>query len=107
METREAYKDKYEAQLKVWGAKVDVIKAQAEMVKAQAKIDLAPQVNAVHEKYEAAKATLEHLAKATDDKWTDIKSDADKAWHDFEASVQGAFAAIKPHAKKHDHEKKN
>jgi hypothetical protein len=102
METREAYRDKYEAQLKIWGAKVDVIKAQAEMVKAQAKIDLAPQVNVVHEKYEAAKAKLEHIAQATDDKWTDIMHDADKVWQDFEASVQGAFATIKSHSKKHD-----
>ncbi len=107
METREAYKDKYEAQLKVWGAKVDVIKAQAEMVKAQAKIDLAPQVNTVHEKYEAAKAKLAHIAAATDDKWNDLKSDADKVWQDFEASVQGAFAALKPHAAKRDHKVEN
>ncbi len=107
MDTREAYKEKYEAQLKVWGAKVDVIKAQAEMVKAQAKIDLAPQVNAVNEKYEAAKARLEQMAKATDDVWNDLKTDADKVWQDFEASVQGAFAAIRPHAKNHDPKTKN
>lgn len=99
METREAYRDKYEAQLKVWGAKVDVIKAQAQVVTAQAKIDLAPQVNAVHEKLEAVKTTLGHIALATDDRWNELKIDADKLWHDMEASLQGAFDAIRPHAK--------
>ena len=107
METREAYKEKYEAQLKLWGAKVDVIKAQAEMVKAQAKIDLAPQVNAVNEKYETAKARFEQMAKATDDVWNELKNDADQVWQEFEASVQGAFAAIRPHAKSHDPKTQN
>lgn len=99
METREAYKQKYEAQVKEWGAKVDVLKARAEKAEAQAKIDLAPRVTGVEEKYQAAKAKLEHIAHATDDKWNDIKSDADKVWHDFEQAVSGAFAAMKGQGK--------
>ncbi len=97
MDTREAYKDKYEAQVKEWGAKVDVLKARAEKAEAQAKIDLAPHVTGVEKKYEAAKAKVTHIAQATDEKWNDIKKDADKVWHDFEESVWGAFAAIKAH----------
>lgn len=106
MDTRQAYKDKYEAQIKVWGAKVDEIKAHAQKAKAQAKIDIAPHVDSVHEKYEAAKAKLDHLGQATDDKWQDVKKEADKVWHELEHSVEGAFAAIKPRSKTPDSAKK-
>lgn len=53
-------------------------------------------MNALHNKYEAAKAQLKHMAQATDDKWDDVTRDADLARHDFRSSVEGAFAALKP-----------
>lgn len=98
MDTRQAYKQKYAAQIEEWGAKIDVIKARARMAKAQATIDLAPHVDGVHDKYEAAKAKIARMAEATDDKWHEVMKDADEAWQDLERSVEGALAAIKPHA---------
>jgi hypothetical protein len=106
METRNAYKEKYEAQLKEWGARVDVIKAQAQKLNAQVKIDVASHVDRVHERYAAAKVSLEDIARATDDKWNDARSGADRVWHDLEHAVEGALAALKPHAKTVDPEKK-
>ena len=95
MDTRLAYKQKYEAQLKEWGAKIDGIKARSAKATAQAKIDVAPHVDAMHDKYEAAKAKLVHIAQATDDKWDDVTKDAELAWNDLRSSVEGAFAALK------------
>jgi hypothetical protein len=100
MYTREAYKQKYEAQLKIWGAKIDGITARSAKATAQAKIDVAPHVNAIHDNYAAAKAKLEQLAQATDDKWDDAAKDADRVWQDFKASVEGAFMALRPTKKK-------
>ena len=45
METRELYKQKYEAQLREWGAKIDVLKAEIDKRKAEAKIDAQPQLD--------------------------------------------------------------
>jgi hypothetical protein len=99
METREAYHQKYEAQLKEWSAKVDVLKAQADKATAQAKIDMAPRISAFQDKLTHARTKLSSIAAATDDKWDDIKKDADDAWHDLKSSVEGAFAALHSHKK--------
>ena len=97
MNSRKAYKEKYEAQLKEWGAKFEVLKAQAEKATAQAKIDFTSHVNSVQERFEAAKAKLNHLGKSTDATWHDVKKEADKAWHDIEHALEGALAAVKAH----------
>ncbi len=94
METRKLYQQKYEAQLREWEAKVDVVHAHAQKVAAQARLDLKPHLDAVRAKLEAAKSKLGGVAKATDDAWDGVKHDADGAWHDLKASVEGAFAAI-------------
>lgn len=107
MDTREAYKEKFEAKLKEWGAKIEDIKAQAKKTKAQAKIDLTSQMDTMNEKYEAAKARLEKVGHATDEKWHDVKKDADKAWHEAEHSIEGVFAALKAHTKTDDPKKKS
>ena len=57
METRELYRQKYEAQLHEWSAKIDVLKAQADKATAEAKLDAKPRLDALHAKLEAAKAT--------------------------------------------------
>lgn len=98
--TRELYKQKYEAQLEEWGAKIDELKAHADKLTAQAKLDLKPHTEAVHAKLEAAKAKLRHLSEATDDSWEGVKKDAEVVWHDARSAVEGAFDALTGHQKK-------
>lgn len=105
MDTREAYKEKYAAQLAEWAAKLDVVEAQARKAKAQAKIDVAPHVDRVHEHYEAAKAKLEQVVQATDETWQDVKEGADEAWHDVQRSLEGALDALKAYDEKLESEK--
>ncbi len=100
METRELYKQKYEAQMHEWSAKLDGMKAQSEKLTAQTKLAMKPHLDAAHAKLEAAKAKLEAIAGATDDKWNDVVKDADHAWSDFKAAAEGAFDALK-HPKTH------
>ena len=100
METRELYKQKYEAQLREWSAKIDVLKAQADKQTAEAKLDAKPTLDALNEKLAAAKAKLNEIAEATDDKWDDVMKGADQAWNDFKASVEGAYDALKLNKKK-------
>jgi hypothetical protein len=105
MESREAYKQKYEAQLKEWGAKIAALKANAEKAQAQAKIDFAAHLNALHKASEGAKAKLEDVVHATGDKWQELKVDADKAWHEVEQALEGALAAAKTTVTSHTKKK--
>jgi len=95
METRELYKQKYEAQLHEWSARLDVMKAQTEKLSAQAKLDAKPHLDAVHSKFNIAKAKLNEIATAADDKWHGVVTDVDHAWKEFKAAADGALDALK------------
>ncbi len=96
METRELYKQKYEAQIHEWTAKLEALSAHVDQLAADAKIKAKPHVDHVHTSLESAKAKLQEVAQATDDKWEDVKKGADHAWNDVKASVEGAYDALKP-----------
>jgi uncharacterized coiled-coil DUF342 family protein len=100
METREIYKQKFEAQIHEWSAKIDALTARADKLTAEAKLEVKPHIDAVHDKLDAAKAKLHELGEATDDGWNDVKKNADSAWSDVKAAVEGAYDALKP--RKHD-----
>ncbi len=99
MEKRDLYKQKYEAQLREWHAKLDGMKAQAEKLTAQAKLDVKPHLDAVHGKLDTAKARLNKIAGATNDKWDAVVKEVDHGWSDLKAAAEGAFDAIKRHKK--------
>jgi hypothetical protein len=96
METREIYKQKYEAQLHEWSAKIEALSAHVDKLTADAKLQAKPHLDGVHAKLEVAKAKLHEIAQATDDKWDDVKKGADHVWNDVKASVEGAYDALKP-----------
>jgi hypothetical protein len=94
METRELYRQKYEAQLHEWSAKIGVLEAQADQLTAQAKIDAKPHFDGLRLKLAAASAKLHEIAEATDDRWDDVKKGADHVWNDFKAAVEGGYDAL-------------
>ncbi len=100
MESRELYKQKYEAQIHEWSARLDLLKARTEKLTVDAKLDVKPHVDAAHAKFDAAKAKLVEVASATDDKWDDVVKGVDHAWTDLKAAAEGAFDAMKKHDKK-------
>jgi len=95
METRELYRQKYEAQLKELGAKIEGMKAHASTLSAQAQLDMKPHVDAVQAQLTAAGAKLQEVADSTDDKWEEVKTHAEKSWHELKAAVEGAYDAMK------------
>ncbi len=94
METREIYKQKYQAQIHEWAAKLDVVKARAEKMSAQSKLDAKPRLDAMHEKLEAAKAKMHDIGAASDEKWEEVKTSIDHAWTDTKGAVEGAYDAV-------------
>jgi hypothetical protein len=99
METRELYKQKYEAQIHEWSAKLEGLIAHTDKLTAQAKLDAKPRLDALHAKLEAAKAKLHEIAEATDDKWDEVKKGAEHAWQEVKGAVEGAYDALKPDKK--------
>jgi len=97
MNKREIYRQKYEAELREWEAKVEALAAHAQKLGAEAKLELAPHVDAAHGRMDAARARLRALAETTDEKWDAVTGDVDKAWKDTKAAVEGAFDALRKH----------
>ena len=94
MQSRELYKQKYQAQIHEWTAKFDTMKAQSEKLTAQAKLDVKPLVDAAHAKLASAKAKFDELAGTTDDKWDDVVKEASRTWSDLKAAAEGAADAV-------------
>lgn len=99
MENRELYRQKYEAQMHEWSAKLEGMKAQTEKLTVQAKLDVKPHLDAVHAKFDAAKARLSEIAGATDQKWHEVMKEADLAWNDLKSAAEGALDAMRRHKK--------
>ncbi len=97
MEARDLYKEKFEAQIHEWSAKLDVLQARSEAMTAQAKLDVKPHLDAVQARLEAAKGKLATIAPATDDRWDDVTKEVESAWTDFKAAAGGAYDAMKRH----------
>lgn len=101
-ETRELYRQKYEAQLREWNAKVDELRAHQSKLGAQARLDMQPQIESVRNRYETARTRFQDLGNAAEDTWDDVKRNAEDAWNDFKSSIEGAYDAIKSYAKSSD-----
>jgi hypothetical protein len=93
MDTRKAYQEKIEAQLKEWSAKAMEWQAKAEMAKADAKIEMQKHLQTLQAKQEAAQKKLNELKEAGADAWEQAKPDLTKAME----HVQSAWESVKKH----------
>jgi uncharacterized coiled-coil DUF342 family protein len=100
-ETRDLYRQKYEAQIREWEAKVEEMRARADRMDAEARLEMRPHFEAVHARIDAAKARLRDIGDAAEDTWEEMKMNADQAWQDFKSSVEGAYDAFRNRGKPH------
>jgi chromosome segregation ATPase len=98
-ETRDLYRQKYDAQLREWQAKMEEVTARCDKLGAQARIDMQPHLDTTRTKFEAAKAKLMDLGNAAEDTWEEVKRNADSAWNEFKSSLEGAYDALKGYGK--------
>jgi len=95
--TRDAYRQKCEAQLKEWDAKIAQMKAQSQKWSADAKLALTPKVDAADRTMGTAKAKFQRFEAVAEDKWEEFKGDLERTWEDVKAKVEGAYDAVTSH----------
>jgi hypothetical protein len=95
MDKRELYKQKYQAQIHEWKAKLDVMRAQAGQHSAQAQLDVKPSLDLAYSRLNAAKKHLHDLADLAEEKWDASVKDSESVWEDLKSAAQGAVDAVK------------
>ena len=95
MNTKEAYKQKMEAELDLAKAKLAELKAQADSSAADARIQYAGQFNELEQQVEATKAKLKELNDAGEDTWERLKDGVEASWNALSTAVRHAAAKFK------------
>lgn len=95
MSTKEAYRQKMEAELELAQAKLAELKAQAKISGADVRIEYAKQIDALEQGIGATKARLKELGEAGEEAWQQLKAGVDSAWGTVTAAVQEAAAKFK------------
>jgi recombinational DNA repair ATPase RecF len=95
MEIQEAYKQKKAAQLKEWGAQINLMEAKLENVGADMQVKRAEQIKALRAQQQTASEKMKELGKASGDAWEQVKVTADKVWDDLKSGVADAHSKFK------------
>jgi flagellar motility protein MotE (MotC chaperone) len=95
MSTKEAYKQKMEAELELAQAKLAEFRAQAKSSAADMRIKHSKQVDELEQKVDATKAKLKELGVAGDDAWEQLREGVESAWVTLSAAIQNAAAKLK------------
>lgn len=95
MSTKEAFKQKIEAELELAQAKLAEFKAQAKSSAADARIKNAKQVDELEQKINATKGKLKELGEASDDAWEQLKVGVESAWSALSIAIRNAAAKFK------------
>lgn len=95
MEIQNAYKQKMAAQLKEWGAQIDLLEAKMENAGADMRVKHAEALHELRAKQNTASEKMKELEKAGGEAWEQIKETADKIWGDLKAGLADAHSKFK------------
>lgn len=95
MDTKKAYQEKMEAQIREWSAKMELLRAKADKTKAEAKIKYYEQIEELKEKQELAHLKLNELRGSKDEAWEELKAGFDKAWEELSEGFSRALSKFK------------
>lgn len=90
MSKKQAYEEKFTAQLDELNAKIDVLKAKAKQAEASLKADYYETIEDLLKKRSEAQSKLETLRDAGDGAWEDMKQGVEESWTTFAAAVKSA-----------------
>jgi hypothetical protein len=95
MEIKDAYKQKRAAQLKEWGAQIDLFEAKVENAGADLRVKRAEALHELRAKQRTASEKMHELEKASGEAWEQVKETADQIWDDLKAGVAAAHSKFK------------
>ncbi|HQV88852.1 MAG TPA: hypothetical protein PKY67_09065 [Nitrosomonas sp.] len=95
MSTKEAYKQKVEAEVELAQAKLAELRAVAKGCAADARIKYDQQIEELEQKVDTTKTKLKALADAGEDAWEHLKDGVDNAWSTLSKAVKDSAAKLK------------
>jgi hypothetical protein len=95
MASKEAYQKKFEAQLKEWDARLDVLSAKAQKATAEARISYENELSTLKGKRDAARKTLDELGKRGETAWEDMKDGMEGAWSEMSKAIEKVAARFR------------
>jgi uncharacterized coiled-coil DUF342 family protein len=90
MKLRDAYQQKYEAQIEELNARLVILRARARRLAADARIAAYEELADTDKKLAALKSRLARLRTAGDGAWRDMKGGVETAWNDLNKAAKRA-----------------
>jgi hypothetical protein len=87
-DSKRAYQEKLEAQLKDWDADIEKFKAKTQKAKADTKDKYQKDLKALQTKRKTAGDKLQEFKNYNGDAWEEMKTGVQKSWQDLEDSVK-------------------
>ena len=95
MGTKEALKQKVEADLELAHAKLAELKARAKSSAADARVKYAVHIEELEQKMKATKIKLQELGEASEESWERLKDGVENSWKALSLAVRDAVAKFK------------
>lgn len=89
MSKREAYVEKFKAQLDEWNADIEKLEDKARVATAETKTKIEEQVAALKGLRDDASAKLAALRMSTEDRWETLKDATEAAWAALKEKLAG------------------
>jgi len=80
MSTKDAYKQKIEAQLELVQANLEVLKAKAKNATADVRISYSEEIESLENNYSKVKSKLSELGQISEGAWEHLKDDIENSW---------------------------
>lgn len=95
MKTKNEYIDSMAAELKEWGAQIDLLTDKTEKSVGMVKLKYIQELNSVRGHQQAATLKMRELESSSDEAWDKVKETADIVWHELRTGLAAASAKFK------------
>jgi methyl-accepting chemotaxis protein len=95
MDLKEAYKQKLNAQMKEWGAQINLLNAKVENKGADMKIKYSKELDALKAKQDEIAQKIKELDEAKVENWEKVKDTADQILADLKTGLANAISRLK------------
>jgi hypothetical protein len=92
--TKEDYRQKMEAQLAAWGAKIGVLKAKVAKAGADSKVHLQDKADKLSALEKSAREHLAAVEATAATAWDDVKADVTDKWNHVSGALEALWAKV-------------